>query len=231
MTLAEAQQLDVAGPMWELIWRVVVEARWLLLAMLLLGIAKLAFDVFRIRRLRRSGMRDIDDMSGKVFEEYLTTLFFRLGYTVRHTGKCGDYGCDLLIRKDGATTVVQAKRFKRNVGVEAVQEALGAVGMYSSNDAMVVTNSRFTPQAKVLAAKNGIELWDRDILLRHLLQTDAAHGGVEATTSIDSSVTPDACCVCGKRVSPKVYEFCRQNAARFGGRIYCFDHQKTARAS
>lgn len=34
------------------------------------------------------------------------------------------------------------------------------------------------------------------------------------------------CAICGKPVSQRVKEFCLSNSSRFGGKLYCFDHQK-----
>lgn len=76
-------------------------------------------------------------------------------------------------------TVVQAKCWKKNVGVKAVQEVVASRAMYGAERAIVVTNSFFTRQARSLAAKNGVELWDRDELLKALLRrSDAATASV-----------------------------------------------------
>src|SRR5690349_5723580 len=40
------------------------------------------------------------------------------------------------------------------------------------------------------------------------------------------SPPPAHCAVCGKPVSIKVESYCRRQEARFGGRIYCYNHQK-----
>ncbi|MGL4574659.1 MAG: NERD domain-containing protein [Burkholderiaceae bacterium] len=46
-----------------------------------------------------------------------------------------------------------------------------------------------------------------------------------------SSAKPPAkptlvCASCYAKVTPRVAEFCEKNAKRFGGKVYCFDHQK-----
>jgi hypothetical protein len=40
-----------------------------------------------------------------------------------------------------------------------------------------------------------------------------------------------SCALCGEAVSEKVEAYCRTHATEFGGRIYCFEHQKTARTN
>jgi restriction system protein len=136
-----------------------------------LVLLQLLVAFYRYRRLARSGIADIDRMSGGQFEQYLAVLFRTLGYHVERTGKAGDYGADLVISRDGVRTIVQAKRYTKNVGVKAVQEAVTAKAMYRCSDAMVVTNSYFTKQAQVLARSNAVALWDRERLIAAILHT------------------------------------------------------------
>ncbi len=52
-------------------------------------------DAYEKQRLAKSGIDDIDQMSGKTFEKYLEVLFEKLGYRVERTPYIGDYGADL----------------------------------------------------------------------------------------------------------------------------------------
>ena len=70
-------------------------------------------------------------------------------------------GADLILRRRGEKIVVQAKRYEKNVGIAAVQEAVGSVAYYDADRAMVVTNSGFTKSARNLARQNEVELWGR----------------------------------------------------------------------
>lgn len=107
------------------------------------------------------GMTHIDLMQGYEFEYFLKTLFFYLGYDAKETPRRGDFGADLILTKDGIVTVVQAKRYSKNVGVRSVQEITLAKTHYQADRGMVVTNSLFTPQAEQLARENSIQLIDR----------------------------------------------------------------------
>ena len=118
----------------------------------------------REQRIRRSGIRRVDAMNGQEFEGYLADIFLRAGFGVERTGASADYGADLLISRDGRTMVVQAKRYNGAVGVAAVQQAAAAQAHYQAQGAMVVTNSRFTRQARGLAGTNDVQLWDRGVL-------------------------------------------------------------------
>jgi restriction system protein len=149
---------------------------WALLAVV--GAGKLLIYAFKMRRLRRAGIFEIDGMSGAMFEQRLSVLFRGLGYSAEIVGSsAGDYGGDLIVAKDGTNTVVQAKCWKKNVGVKAVQEAVGARGYYGADTAMVVTNARFTKQAQELARKNRVKLWGRDELIEALLKTQKGTAG------------------------------------------------------
>lgn len=128
-----------------------------------------ALKIIEYRKLSRSGIYEIDKMSGKEFEDRLVILFRRMGYIVTHTGRStGDYGVDLVVEKDGIKTAVQAKRHKTLIGEDAVREVFSGMAMYKCTKALVVTNSNFTHQAKRLARSNNVELCDRSDLINKL---------------------------------------------------------------
>src|SRR5690348_11541478 len=99
---------------------------WLFL--LAVALAKLAWRAYQLHRLSKSGIAEIDRMSGHTFEDYLSTLFKRLGYHVELTSRHGDYGADLVVTKGKRRTAVQAKRWRKRIGVKAVQEAVASKG-------------------------------------------------------------------------------------------------------
>lgn len=82
------------------------------------------------QRLLASDIDEIDQMNGKQFEERLAAHFRQQGYRVDVTPYQSDFGADLIIDRDGVRTAVQAKRWKGNVGVGAVQEIVAAKGHY-----------------------------------------------------------------------------------------------------
>jgi restriction system protein len=211
---------------------------WAIIIALALG--KLAFQLWEKQKLAKSGIAEIDQMSGKTFEKYLEVLFEKLGYRVERTRYVGDYGADLVTSKDGIKTVIQAKRYKSKAGVKAIQEAVAAKGYYECSRAMVVTNSFFTQQAIELARRNQVELWDRSKLVSALLSVKEKSTGVTvdavvqnqgaASTDDISLDTPEnTCALCGKAVSEKVVQYCLAYQERFGGKVYCYDHQKNVK--
>lgn len=118
--------------------------------------------------IRKSGIKEIDTMSGIDFEKRLEVMFGDLGYKVKRTPPSGDYGADLILEDRKGRTVVQAKRYSKPIGIKAVQEVIGSIAFYKATSALVVTNIYFTPQAEKLAQSNGVELWDRDKLIKTL---------------------------------------------------------------
>ncbi|AGB40842.1 putative endonuclease related to Holliday junction resolvase [Halobacteroides halobius DSM 5150] len=118
----------------------------------------------------RITMVDIDKMTGLEFEKFLGVLFSKQGYQAEVTQASNDQGADLLIKRSSKLfwrknkTVIQAKRYKNNVGNSAVQEVVAAKAHYNCKSAMVITNSKFTAAAKKLAISNKVKLWDRDKL-------------------------------------------------------------------
>jgi restriction system protein len=188
------------------------------------------------RELAKSGIDQIDKMGGKSFEKYLGVLFEELGYVTERTRYFGDYGADLVTMKDGVKTVIQANRHNGKVGIKAVQEAVASKEHYGCARAMVVTNSCFTPQAKRLAASNSVDLWDRKSLA-HAMNT--LNLGIRPFVDSAPIVDPKAslqlktigdngasCTACGRHVSEKVMEYCLNHDNKFGGKIYCYEHQR-----
>lgn len=216
---------------------------WALIALVAAG--RLAYGLYRWRVIARSGLKDIDAMSGRDFERYLQVLFTKLGFNVQQTAAHGDFGADLVVSSKGIRLAIQAKRHRRKVGVKAVQEAVAAKGYYSCDKAMVITNSFFTRQAVTLARRNRVVLWDRNRLAREMnsiggkrvtAQAMAPEQPPPSQPAIFSADQPAlasgsakaaTCAVCGQRVSEKVRDYCRENEQRFGGRILCYHHQRT----
>jgi len=147
---------------------------WLILGLILIG--RLVFYLLEQQKLAKSGIADIDKMDGKTFEKYLKVFFEKLGYKVERTKYIGDYGADLVATNNGIKTVIQAKRYKSKVGIKAVQEAVASKGYYNCDKAMVVTNNYFTNQARTLASRNKVELWDKKVLVRNLLRIKEDEG-------------------------------------------------------
>lgn len=139
---------------------------------------RVAYKLYKKKKYLSSEMYLVDRMSGIEFERFLKTLFESLGYTVRLTPPSGDYGVDLICEKESKgyfsrdKIVIQAKRYKGWVGIAAVQQIVGGMHYYNCSYGMVVTNSRFSSNAKNLARKSNVVLWDRKMLKKQLKRTE-----------------------------------------------------------
>ena len=60
-----------------------------------------------------------------------------------------------------------AKCYSSDIGNKAVQEAFSGCRYYNCHVPVVMTNRYFTRQAKDLAQKTNVLLWDRDILNKY----------------------------------------------------------------
>ena len=150
------QKRIVLDPMWYAKNFIYATAAYICIRILLYCVKRL--------RLAGSSLRKIDKMTGEEFEAYLGLLYDRKGYKVRYTPASTDYGADLLLKKKGIRTVVQAKRYKNPVGEASVQQALSGKGYYDADQCVVITNSYFTPAAEALAERTGVTLIDRELL-------------------------------------------------------------------
>lgn len=131
---------------------------------------KFVINTFRYQKLKQSGILNVDEMTGREFEEYLRVLFRERGYQVQLTPASGDYGADLILSAKDLKIVVQAKRYKKNVGLKAVQEISTAKSHFNADECWVVTNSHYTEPAKKLAASNRVRLVDRELLMKWMLE-------------------------------------------------------------
>lgn len=120
----------------------------------------------RENNLKNSTIKNIDNMTGEEFEEFLQVIFKSKGYKTMLTPLTGDYGADLLVKKNGVKTVIQAKRWKSIVGVEAVQQVVASMRYYKATDAMVITNNYYSQNAINLAKVNNVRLWDRGDVIK-----------------------------------------------------------------
>jgi restriction system protein len=151
-----------------------------------------------------SALVELDLLGALELERAVAGLFRRLGYEVVDT-EFFDAGTSFVIVRDGARTAVQVKRARRYARRQAVQAVAASREAHGCEAALVVTNRAFTPQARRFAEDNGVELWGRGELASALLRF---------------------CAFCQEPVSAAVTEYCLELTAEFGGKVYCYDHQR-----
>lgn len=106
--------------------------------------------------------------AGVEFEHEMCRILKKNGFReIRMTKTSGDFGADILAKRNGLTFAIQCKYYTGSVGVDAVQQASSGCQYYEADLPVVVTNSYFTRNAVQLAEQTGVVLWDGEWLRKH----------------------------------------------------------------
>ena len=112
-------------------------------------------------------IQKLDAMDGHRFEYACADILRSNGFKkVSVTQGSGDFGVDIIAYKNGFKYAIQCKRYSNKLNNKPIQEVIGGMAYYGCNKGAVMTNQYFTEPAKELARVNGIELWDRDVLIQ-----------------------------------------------------------------
>lgn len=123
-------------------------------------------DIPKLKEARVGITNNFSNLSPYEFEHFVAKLLSEIGYTTKVTQKTGDYGVDILAKKDDKTFAVQCKKYQEGnlVGNRDIQRILGAMHIINADRCIFVTTSRFTKQAIKQSEGCPIELWDKQIL-------------------------------------------------------------------
>jgi restriction system protein len=119
---------------------------------------------------------ELRKISPRKFEEVLAEIFAARGYDVQLTAATRDGGYDLCVATHtdfgSGLYLVEAKRWRRLVGVPVVRTLYGEVEHHRANAGLVVTTSDFTPPAIQLASelRFRMSLHNYDALLKWLAE-------------------------------------------------------------
>jgi restriction system protein len=104
----------------------------------------------------------LNAMSWQQFETLVGEAFRCKGYKVTGKGSSGaDGGVDLVLKKGGATFLVQCKQWRAlRVGVNIVRELYGVMAAKGATGGFVVTSGVFTDEARAFARGKNVELMD-----------------------------------------------------------------------
>lgn len=149
-------------------------------------IAKAIAEEKRVRALK---LADVDNMSGTDFEHYVGKLLAHQGFRTKVTKASGDFGVDIIAKKDDVNYAVQVKRYSNSVSRRAVSDAVAGKEYYGCNGAMVVTNNYFTKGAITLAQSTKCELVNRDALAKWILDFQTPNPTTKMTQSTPFSQT------------------------------------------
>jgi restriction endonuclease Mrr len=109
--------------------------------------------------------KDYNLMTGSEFEGFCSRLISKNGFeSVNNTKLSGDFGVDILAKKDGLDYAIQCKRSANVIGYKAIQEIHTGKDYYKCDKAVVITNNYFTKSAIEAGSRLQVELWDKNKL-------------------------------------------------------------------
>jgi HJR/Mrr/RecB family endonuclease len=135
----------------------------------------------RIRRQTESqlqeAMQDVRvwvALDGVGFERAVARIYRGKGFEVEFTPRTKDQGIDLILKRNGAVSIVQCKAYTGNVGVNAVRELVGVRASWPhAEDAILVALFGFSSDAKKFAALHDVRLFS---VAKDFLRTDYRPG-------------------------------------------------------
>lgn len=153
-------------------------------ALLLCGLAAVSAVFAAKRRSLVDTQKTLETLratSWKDFEILVAEAYCRQGFAVDYSlGTGPDGGVDLVLRKDGRTSLVQCKQWKVfAVGAPVIRELFGILAANGADEAIIVTTGRFTGEARAFAAGKPIRLLDGPQLLE-LVKSVQSSSVVEA---------------------------------------------------
>lgn len=127
------------------------------------------FGLFGLAPPRALGGARPGRLSGVDFEERCARVLEARGWRVRRTPRSRDGGVDLVGERTDEVGLeqrlyVQCKDYARPVSVEVVRELLGILPTNPPTQAVLAARSGVTADAKELADRRGVKIWDEAML-------------------------------------------------------------------
>ncbi|HEY5891851.1 MAG TPA: restriction endonuclease [Chthoniobacterales bacterium] len=173
--------------------------------------------VTRRKLEEQTGIQSLKELNWKTFENLMGEVFRRKGYSVEEQLGAGpDGGVDLVLQRNGETTLVQCKlRTNRPVGAPTVRELFGVMAAEGATAGILVTTSTFTSEARQFAAGKALALMDGPELLR-LVSEVQTFGGARAHVEFGSKPAEECQRTCPTCGSPMILRIARKgsNAGR-----------------
>lgn len=131
-----------------------------------LGVLAIPLLVWVIGRIQeeqwkeRAGLGGLGAMTEAQFESWVESLFTGLGYKLEPARGRESLGVDwILIDSYGYRTAVQIRRWRQDVGPEAIEQIVGGAVFHRCDDRLVITTASFTNEAKRLGRQTETRLW------------------------------------------------------------------------
>jgi restriction system protein len=145
----------------------------------------------------QTSIESIRGLSWEAFEGLVAEAYRRKGYAVEQSLVGGaDGGVDLVLRKDGQTTLVQCKQWRTSaVGAPVIREVYGVLMHEKANRAIVIASGHFTREAETFAVGKPMELIDGQQLLK-MVRGVQIKPRIASPTSVQAQVCPK----CGSKM-------------------------------
>jgi len=114
---------------------------------------------------RISQLHQVQQLDPVAFENFVGSLFQKMGYQVQTTSLSGDQGIDLILRKGTKLAVVQCKRYANSVGQPTIRDLYGVMVHTRADEAYLVTTGTVTLPAQQWAVGKPIHLVDGNTLI------------------------------------------------------------------
>lgn len=109
-----------------------------------------------------NNIENLDRLSAQDFENFFVSLFKKLGYDVE---LLSDVSADIRATRKGEVTLIACKKQSPRMGSEVILKLWDYKENMGAQQAIVATNGYFSEQAIRTAARTGVMLWDRDMLI------------------------------------------------------------------
>ncbi len=187
-------------------------------ALVAFGFISLGSVLFRWKNSRRiegqTSIESIRGLSWQAFEGLVAEAYRRKGYYVEESLAGGtDGGVDLVLRKDGQTTLVQCKQWRNSaVGAPVIREIFGVQTHEKADRAIVITSGHFTREAEAFAAGKAMELVDGGLLLALVRSVQT-----EASAKPPATTAAPACPKCGSPMALRTAKRGAKSGNQFWG--------------
>ncbi|MBU1737110.1 MAG: DUF2034 domain-containing protein [Proteobacteria bacterium] len=191
-----------------------------MVSMVLLGCAALSAVNSMKKTKRLDSQKDIVSIRAlgwKEFEELVGEAYRRQGYSVVENHGAGpDGGVDLVLNKDGMTTLVQCKHWKiLKVGVKVIRELFGVMASQGAQKGIVISSGEFTKDAIDFANSNSVELINGTKLLAMIGEVKKEHR-IEKPSSVLENVKK-GCPACGAEMVLRIAKKGQHAGSKFWG--------------
>jgi HJR/Mrr/RecB family endonuclease len=152
----------------------------------------------------KKSLSDLQDLAWREFEEYVWSLFSKLGYSIDSKNDPYEAGSDLKIRRDAKTSLVRCRKYYvRRVPFAMVKEFCEAVNAEPSIEkGYFITTGFFTREAQKFAVGKPVELIDGERLMNFVRIADSIDS-VQEMSSIQNSPAQEGslCTNCGVSIA------------------------------